>query len=93
LASILATPCTGNSPTVACRCREDLVTWSMPHYGSTHVVNVESFLYLIARWGPVEGPCCKGDIDRDGWVDVSDMLIVLSYWGTSPKDFHRCHPF
>ncbi len=27
-------------------------------------------------------PRCEGDLDGDGQVDVSDLLLVIAHWGT-----------
>ncbi len=34
-------------------------------------------------------PLCDGDIEEDGSVDGIDLAIILSRWGTNPKDYPR----
>ena len=38
-------------------------------------------LYVIAVW-ETDNPA--GDINEDGWVDVNDLLEVISGWGACP---------
>jgi hypothetical protein len=39
-------------------------------------------LMLLAAWGPCpRSGNCPADINGDGAVDVSDLLILLAAWG------------
>ena len=38
---------------------------------------------------PACAPPCPGDIDENTIVDGVDLAIVLSRWGTNPKDYPR----
>ena len=38
---------------------------------------------------PACAPLCPGDIDENTLVDGVDLAIVLSRWGTNPKDYPR----
>jgi hypothetical protein len=47
-------------------------------------VNVNDFLALIAGWGACPADLatqpCKGDLDGDKLVGVSDLLMILAHW-------------
>ena len=47
-----------------------ITTWIYPTIGTITIFN-----------GPP--PNCEGDIDSDGQVGLSDVLIILSEWGCS----------
>jgi hypothetical protein len=40
----------------------------------------------ITRAGVDVPPCCPGDLDGDGAVNVNDLLLVLGGWGTPAGD-------
>ena len=33
-----------------------------------------------------------GDINGDQWVDISDLLLIISDWGPCDGPFEPCHP-
>ncbi|MCI0365394.1 MAG: hypothetical protein L0Y44_15850 [Phycisphaerales bacterium] len=35
------------------------------------------------------GPCCPGNVNNDGLVDVNDLLAVIAAWGP----YTACPPF
>ena len=41
-------------------------------------------LAVIGSWGPCpvseSAPPCVGDLDRNGRVDIDDLLLVLASW-------------
>ena len=68
-------------------------TEANPQDGLVNKLDLEFILmnpYFLAR---VDCPgCCRGDINRDGYIDIDDMLIVLSVFGNyDSRTFERCH--
>ena len=41
-------------------------------------VGIFDLLFLLSEWGPCDG--CPADLNRDGTVDVLDLLLVLQNW-------------
>ena len=37
-------------------------------------------LELLTAWGPCTQECCLADLDRDGFVGISDFLALLVEW-------------
>lgn len=49
-------------------------------YTCDDTVDFDDLLRVIAAWGPCTDDDCPFDIDDDGWVDGSELLIVLEHW-------------
>ncbi len=52
-----------------------------PDFDCNAVVDVVDLLELLGKWGPCPQPCPE-DVDRDGQVGVTDLLILLAQWTT-----------
>jgi hypothetical protein len=39
---------------------------------------VNDILMLIVAWGPCDG--CIEDLNGDGTVNVTDLVLLISYW-------------
>ena len=43
-------------------------------------VDTLDLLLLLSLWGPCDHDVCVGDFDGDGFVGISDLLVVLAGW-------------
>ena len=46
------------------------------------MVDADDILETINTWGPCSG--CGADVNGDDAIDVTDLLTILSGWGTCP---------
>lgn len=43
-------------------------------------VDFRDVLHVITAWGPCRDAPCPSDLNDDGWVDGTELLVVLEHW-------------